>query len=253
MTISYFQTHRGYQIAYCQTNVQSGKEGLPTVVFLGGFKSDMAGTKAIYLEEECKKRGQGFVRFDYFGHGESEGRFVDGTIGRWTEDAADILDNIAHGDIILVGSSMGGWVSLLLLHRYAKRIKAFIGIAAAPDFTKEIEAELSDRQTEEMMENGLVKVPNEYSDDPYIFTRALIEDGRQQCVLDKVHSITTPMVLLQGKCDTSVPWEKALRIKEQFQGPQSDVIFIDDGDHRLSRDQDLALLGNVVERFTISD
>ncbi|MGH1404750.1 MAG: alpha/beta hydrolase [Alphaproteobacteria bacterium] len=250
MTISYFQTKRNYKIAYKKSEGRHEQSALPTVVFLGGFKSDMTGTKAVYLEEECKKRGQGFVRFDYFGHGESEGDFVDGTIGRWLEDAADILDNIVQGKIILVGSSMGGWISLLLLMRQTQRIHAFVGIAAAPDFTKEIEAELSDAQKQEMMETGLVKVPNDYSDDPYIFTRALIEDGRNRCVLDKTHQVDVPMVLLQGRCDTSVPWKKALRIKEHVQSPEAEIIFIDDGDHRLSRPQDLTLLGEVVERLT---
>ena len=243
MSASYHVTHKGIKLAYVHTQPSEKGGALPAVVFLGGFKSDMEGTKAIFLQEECKKRGQEFLRFDYSGHGQSDGAFVDGTIGIWKNDAIAVIDHVLQGrDMILVGSSMGGWISLRILMERPERIKGVIGIAPAPDFTKDIEAQLTDENREEIAATGRLEVPNDYSDDPYIFTKALIDDGREQSLLHLSAEINVPLTLIQGKCDTDVPWEKANKIDAVFDGPQNKVIFIDDGDHRLSRDQDLRII-----------
>jgi pimeloyl-ACP methyl ester carboxylesterase len=240
---------RGQKLAYVKTPPQETAKAMPWVVFLGGFKSDMTGTKAIFLEQHCRARGIGFVRFDYTGHGASEGRFEDGTISQWTEDAQDILDNIVDGDAVLVGSSMGGWIALNLLLRNPERIRGVVGIAAAPDFTQGIEPRMTPEQLQEFYQKGKISAPSAYGE-PYVYTRALIEDGRKNLLLDRQHNITVPLLLLQGMLDDAVPWETALRIRKKFHGPMTDVIIIEDGDHRLSRPQDLeslaATLGRIV-------
>ena len=252
MAVSYYTKDDGLKLAYVHVPASGEGENLPAVMFLGGFKSDMEGTKALYLEEQCRMRGQEFVRFDYSGHGESEGEFVDGTISAWAGDAWDILDNIVTRDVILVGSSMGGWISLLLLLERSECVKGVVGIAAAPDFTKDIEAEMSNAEQEMMERQGRLEVPNDYSDEPYIFTKALIEDGRERSLLNKTYRINVPLVLIQGKLDEDVKWEKAVLILTCFQGPDTQVVFVEEGDHRLSRDQDLALIGSHVTRLSTS-
>lgn len=248
MGVSFFQNCRGQKVAYVYSG--GGRNDLPTVMFLGGFKSDMSGTKALFLEAACRERGQSFVRFDYTGHGESEGDFEGGTIGKWRDDATEVLDKVTQGDVILVGSSMGGWISLLLLQERRKRIKGVIGIAAAPDFTREVEAQMTNEQKEIMLKTGRLEVPSDYGDEPYVFTRDLIEDGRAQSLLDTQQKCDVPMILLQGKMDADVPWQKALRIAEVFGAENTQVIFIEDGDHRLSREQDLALLDQAVRKLS---
>lgn len=246
MSIEFLQTDRGYKLAYRYLPAAQDKSGLPVVVFIHGFKSDMDGTKSMFLEDLCRTKGQGFLRFDCYGHGKSEGDFEKGTIGQWKQDVLDMLDNIAQGDVILVGSSMGGWLALLALLERPERVQRLIGIAAAPDFTKEIEGKFTPQQQQEMLEHGLVRVPNEYSSDPYVFTKALIEDGLDHCLLDDTYNISASIRLLQGKQDDAVPWEKALRIEKCFKGPDTQVTLIDDGDHSLSRECDLQLLEKAI-------
>ncbi len=241
MSISYFTKNNKGKLAYVHIKPINNSK-LPAIIFLGGFKSDMDGTKSLYIEQQCKKRGQEFLRFDYSGHGKSDGKFIDGTISSWKNDALAILDNIIKTDVILVGSSMGGWISLLLLLERQSRIKGVVGIAAAPDFTKDIEVQLTDQQLEIIKEKGRIEVPNDYSDEPYIFTHDLIEDGRKQSLLGKSYNVSVPIILIQGKLDISVPWKKAIKIKECFNGEEAEIIFIDDGDHRLSRSQDLEII-----------
>lgn len=248
----YFTKSNGEKLAYHHTKATEVGAHLPAVMFLGGFKSDMMGTKALFLEAQAKQRGQEFVRFDYRGHGQSDGEFEEGTIGAWAEDAMDILDHIVTDDVILVGSSMGGWVSLLLLLNRTQRVLGMVGIAAAPDFTKDIEAELSSEQKDVIEKDGRLEVPNDYDDNPYVFTKALLDDGALNCVLNKEQTVSRPMTLLQGKQDADVPWQKALKIKDVFSACDVDVIFIDDGDHRLSRDQDLQLIDNAVQALSRS-
>lgn len=244
MGVAHLINGRGQKIAYVYA--QGLNTSLPCVMFLGGFKSDMSGTKAVFLEAQCRARGQSFVRFDYTGHGVSDGKFEEGTIGAWRDDARDVFEKITQEDVVLVGSSMGGWISLLFLREGLSRIKGVIGIAAAPDFTLGIENLMTDSQKKIMQEKGRLEVPSEYSDQPYIFTKALLDDGRENCVLQESREIAVPLILLQGKMDSDVPWQKALRIADTFQGKDTEVIFIEDGDHRLARDQDLELLDRMV-------
>ena len=259
MKPSYLYREDKPRLAFFYTAPDRGKTGgnLPMVMFLGGFKSDMGGSKATYLEESCKKRGQAYLRFDYSGHGLSGGDFTDGSIGQWKEDALDVLDHVVKQEspdkgVILIGSSMGGWIAMHLLLERDKLIKAMIGIAAAPDFTKWIEEKLSDAQKEIIDEQGFVNIPNDYSDQPYVITKKLLKDGREQFLLNKKHSINAPITLIQGKKDKDVPWQTAIEIKNHFQGSPINIIFVDDGDHRLSRIQDLKLIDKELEKMSRS-
>ncbi len=222
---------------------------LPTVVFLGGFKSDMNGTKAQFLEQTCRARGQAYLRFDYRGHGQSEGAFTQGCIGLWFEDALRIIDERTQGPLLLVGSSMGGWIGLLVARAGAARLKAFIGIAAAPDFTKEIWQGLDEAQLKTLMAQGVVYIPHAYGQEPYVITKLLLEDGGRHFLLEGALALMLPVRLLQGMHDNDVPWQTAFRIKKALQegGNQDvEVLLVEDGDHRLSREADLALLDQQV-------
>lgn len=247
MDIQFLKSAGHEDLAYVYTPPDdNGGKDYPYAMFLPGFRSDMDGTKALYLEEACRKRGQGFIRFDYSGHGRSGGRFEDGTIGRWKEDARAILDHLVPQGrkAVLVGSSMGGWIALLLAKERPESLAGLIGLAAAPDFTLGIEAEMSAGQTEEMAARGLISVANEYSDEPYIFTKALIDDGRENLFLNgTVYDFPFPVRLIQGMKDSDVEWQTAHRIKNALSGDaDADVLLIEEGDHRLSRPQDLDLI-----------
>ncbi|MBN9561142.1 MAG: alpha/beta hydrolase [Alphaproteobacteria bacterium] len=214
----------------------------PTVVFLPGFKSDMTGDKATMLAGFCAERGQAMLRFDYSGHGASGGRFEDGTISRWREDALAAIDQMAPGRIVLVGSSMGGWLALLAALARPERISALIGIAAAPDFTETLMWEaMTFEERGILMRNGKLLVPSQYGE-PYPVTRALIEDGRAHLLLDKPIPLACPVRLIHGQRDPDVPWELSLRIAEQVSSDDAQVILVKGGDHRLSRPGDLDLL-----------
>ena len=230
-------------LAYVHVPATDAGRGLPLVMFCGGYRSDMQGTKALYLQELCEKRGQGYVRFDYAGHGSSEGAFEDGTIGSWSEDALDILDHIADGSTIVVGSSMGGWMALLLGKKRSGVVQGIVGIAAAPDFSEDIFARLSADQQEALMTEGSVKVPNDYSDEPYNYTKVFYEEAKAHLLLNDVQNVDFPIRLVQGMKDKDVPWETASTIQNNYTGGDVDIIFIDDGDHRLSRPEDLDMIG----------
>lgn len=218
----------------------------PGVVFLGGFNSDMTGTKAEFLAGWCEARGTPFLRFDYSGHGTSGGRFADGTIGRWTEDAACVIGALAEGPQVLVGSSMGGWIALLLAARRRVPVRAILGIAPAPDFTEDLMwAEFTPDQRASIERDGAWLRPSDYGD-PYPITRALIEDGRQHLLLRGPLALDAPVRILQGMADPDVPWRHALRIADALAGGDARVTLIKDGDHRLSRPLDLALLGETL-------
>jgi pimeloyl-ACP methyl ester carboxylesterase len=219
----------------------------PTVVFLGGLRSDMTGTKALFLDAWCRARGQGFLRFDYTGHGASDGRFEDGTIGAWTADALAVLDHLTDGPVVLVGSSMGGWVMLNLARARRDRVAALLGIAAAPDFTEDL---LWDRWDEArraaLMRDGVVREDNPYDPEGYPYTRALIEDGRRHLHLRGPIPFAGPVRLLHGQRDEAVPWQTSLRIAERLVAEDVQVTLVKDGDHRLSRPEDLSLLGRTL-------
>jgi pimeloyl-ACP methyl ester carboxylesterase len=218
----------------------------PTVVFLTGFRSDLTGDKATALAAFCAERGVGTLRFDYSGHGASGGDFLDGTIGAWAADALAAIDALTAGPLLLVGSSMGGWIGLLTAVARPDRVAALIGIAAAPDFTQRLMWEAmapSERAT--LQRDGVLYVPSRYGD-PTPITRALIEDGANHLVLTGRIPIHCPVRLLHGQADPDVPWELALRIAEQVETADVRVILVKDGDHRLSRPADLALLRQTV-------
>jgi pimeloyl-ACP methyl ester carboxylesterase len=217
----------------------------PGVVFLGGFNSDMTGSKAEDLSAFCAGQGRAFLRFDYSGHGTSGGRFEDGTIGRWAADAAAVLDALTEGPQILVGSSMGGWIALLLALRRPGRVAGLVGIAAAPDFTTRIEAALPPEIRAILDRDGVWHRPSAYGD-PYPITRALLEEGRRHLLLDAPVRIDVPVRLLHGQQDPDVPWELSLQTAAALTGQDVEVTLVKDGDHRLSRPQDLRLLRRVL-------
>jgi pimeloyl-ACP methyl ester carboxylesterase len=219
---------------------------LPIVVFLPGFSSDMTGAKATALAAFCAARGQALLRLDYSGHGASGGAFTDGTIGRWTEDALCVIDRVTQGPLLLVGSSMGGWIALLVALARPNRIAALAGIAAAPDFTERLMWDaMTVEERHRLMREGVLTVPSPYGD-PQRITRALIEEGRSHLLLGAPVPLACPVRLLHGQRDEDVPWELALRLAEQIEGEDVQVTLIKDGDHRLSRPADLALLSRTV-------
>lgn len=242
MTCHFIERIPKIQLAYRYTQPQKDNNTSPGVVFLPGFKSDMQGSKASYLEGWCADQNLNFLRFDYSGHGESGGNFTEGTIGSWYADAKFIIENVTRGPQILVGSSMGGWISLLLGMRVPKCVAGLVLIAPAPDFTSEIEAQLTKMGHIEMLhDQGYVEIPSDY-DEPYIFTKDLIEDGKDHLMLHQPITYEGPVRILQGKQDTSVPWEKALKIKSLCTSGDVEITFIEHGDHSLSRAQDLEIL-----------
>lgn len=225
----------------------------PGVMFLGGFMSDMSGIKATTLERHCRDAGRAFVRFDYFGHGESDGRFEDGTIGRWRDDALTVLDEATHGPQILVGSSMGGWVMLLVALARPTRVRALLGLAPAPDFTEDLLYAGFDPETRARLEReGVVNLPSDYGEQPYPITRRLIVEARQHLVLNAPIPIDCPVELFQGMADADVPWRHALRLTERITAGNVTVTFIKDGDHRLSRPQDLARFCSALDALALS-
>ncbi|MBO6717091.1 MAG: alpha/beta hydrolase [Rhizobiaceae bacterium] len=225
---------------------RSGKA--PGVVWLGGYKSDMAGTKADTLDRWAADNGHAFTRHDYSGHGESGGRFEDGTISRWLNESLAVFERFTDGPQILVGSSMGGWIALRMaqeLHKAGKgeRLAGMLLIAPAPDFTIELmEPQLTEAQRRALEEQGYFEEPSEYSDQPNVYTRALLEDGRKNRVLTGHLETHCPVHILQGMADPDVPHTHAQKLVDQLSSDDVTLTLIPDGDHRLSRPQDLELL-----------
>ncbi|MGH7043131.1 MAG: alpha/beta fold hydrolase [Acetobacteraceae bacterium] len=225
----------------------------PTVVFLPGFRSDMTGDKASHLARLCAGRGQALLRLDYSGHGASGGRFEDGTIGLWTADALAVIDRLTSGPLILVGSSMGGWIALRVALARPARVAGLLGLAAAPDFTERLMWDaMAPPERARLLADGVLHVPGQYGP-PTPITRALIEDGRRHLLLDAPIPIRCPVRLLHGQADPDVPWETSLRLAALITGSDVRVILVKDGDHRLSRPADLALLAGVLGPFLGED
>ncbi len=225
-----------------------GEKDFPTLVFLPGFRSDMNGNKAQYLAQQCQKRSQSCLLLDYSGHGESGGKFEEGSIGKWTKDALSVIDHATSGPLIVVGSSMGGWIALHAALARKERVVGMVGIAAAPDFTRDIKKKLSDQYKNDLEHQGFFAVPSEYGED-LIITQRLLEDGENQCLLDRQHDLAIPITLIQGKLDPDVPWKRAEEIKASLPQAQVEIVYIEDGDHRLSREQDLRLIDESVEKM----
>ena len=215
----------------------------PGVIFMGGFLSDMTGSKALTLEAWCRQQGLAFVRFDYHGHGASSGRFEDGTIGRWSEDAIAVLDQLTQGPQILIGSSMGAWMMLLTALARPQRIAGLIGIAAAPDFTEDLLWQGLDKSKQSrLLIEGMILLPSDYNETPYPITLELIEEARQHLLLRETLPLSCPVRLLHGMNDSDVPWETSIRLAQQLNSDDVQVTLVKDGDHRLSEPQNLALL-----------
>jgi pimeloyl-ACP methyl ester carboxylesterase len=215
----------------------------PGVVFLCGFNSDMSGTKAASLDAFCAARGHAFLRFDYFAHGVSSGDFADVTIGRLLADTLAVIDKQTEGKLVLVGSSIGGWLMLLAALARPERVKALIGIAAAPDATEDLMWQrMSFELREDVITKGAVRVPSKYSDSGYLITRKLIEEARGHLVMRSPLEIDRPVRLLHGMLDPDVPFETSLSLADRLTGSDVQVTLIKDGDHRLSRTQDIELL-----------
>lgn len=226
----FFDSPEGRRIAYEQTAGQG-----VGVVFLGGFRSDMQGTKAVALHEWAQRAGRPFLRMDYSGHGQSSGLFEQGSIGDWCQDAASVIAALTKGPQLLVGSSMGGWIALLLARQMPEKLAGLVGIAAAPDFTENgFWAGFDLDQRDRLMREGRLELPSDYDDGPYVITRRLIEDGRHCLLFNQALSLPMPVRLLQGTADADVPVDWALRLLDHGQGPDIRLVLVKDADHRFS-------------------
>jgi pimeloyl-ACP methyl ester carboxylesterase len=235
----------GRRIAFRLTEGQG-----PWVVFLGGFRSDMTGTKATHLEAWAREGGRAFLRFDYTGHGASSGRFEEGTIGAWAADAEAAVARLTGGPVILVGSSMGGWIALLVAQRI-DRVAGLVGIAAAPDFTEDLMwARFTEAERRELTERGHITRPSAYAEEPDIITRALIEDGRRHLVLRHPLDLAFPVRLLHGTDDPDVPPAVALRLLDHATGPDMRLTLVKGADHRFSSPDCLDLIAAAVEEVS---
>ena len=243
MEQAFLDTDAGRRLAY---NLTPGRG--PTVVFLGGLKSDKEGSKALHLEAWARDSGQGFLRFDYSGHGSSSGEFTDGCIGDWAADARAMLEAVTEGPLVLVGSSMGGWVSLLMARAMPERLAGLITIAGAPDFTEKMWAGFSDAQRAEMQATGQVVLPSEYGE-PYVYTRRLIEDGRDQQVLTAPLRLDVPVRILHGAADDVVDTSVALELFDHLEGDDIRLDLVKGADHRFSDDRCLELITARVEEI----
>ncbi len=219
----------------------------PGIVFLGGFKSDMEGTKALWLEDWARARGRAFLRFDYSGHGQSSGAFTEGCIGDWAEDARAVLDALTDGPQLLVGSSMGGWIALLLARACPERVAGMVTVAAAPDFTEDsMWAGFDEDARRRIITEGQIALPSEYGD-PYIITRRLIEDGRDHLVLRSPLDLPFPVRFLQGTADEDVDKSVALRLLDHATGPDMRLTLVHGADHRFSDPDCLELIGAALD------
>lgn len=239
-----FLEQGGVKLAYRRTEGDADRAG---VVWLGGFHSDMLGEKASVLHARCREDGRAFLRFDYLGHGESGGAFADGTIGRWRSDALAMLDRLTAGPQVLVGSSMGGWMSLLVALARPERVKALVLLAPAPDFTDKLMwAGFDESQRMQIMEEGNWTRSSAYDPAGYPITRDLIVEGRTWNVMDGEIAIDVPVRILQGGLDPDVPWTHSLDLADKLRSEDVVWSLIKDGDHRLSRPQDIARMVETV-------
>lgn len=242
-----FPRVNGENIAFLVDGPAGGSSGQTGLLWLGGFKSDMTGTKAEALARWAGRTKRRLVRFDYFGHGQSSGRFVDGTIGRWIDDAIAVFDELTEGPQILVGSSMGGWITLHLALARPERVKAIVLIAPAPDFTEELMwKNFTPEIRETLVREGIYREPSDYGE-PYEITMRLVEEGRNHLLLGSPINLTIPVRILQGMKDKDVPWSHAVRLVETLAGGDVTLALSKTGDHSLSTPQDLNRLEQVIE------
>jgi pimeloyl-ACP methyl ester carboxylesterase len=257
----------GTALAYCATPVQASDTDTPTVrapgvVFLGGFMSDMTGQKATVLEAWARETGRAFLRLDYSGHGASDGAFRDGTIGRWRDDALTVIRHAGqtvpglHDNLVLVGSSMGGWIATLVAKALngdatgTQRVAGLVTIAAAADFTEDLlPARLGPQALAQIAETGFYKAPSEYAEEPYVITSDLLAEGHNHLVLKTPLALNIPVRLIHGTADPDVPWTQSQKLMNALTSDDVELILIKDGDHRLSAPHDLARMVGVVERL----
>lgn len=228
----------------------SHQEGLaPGILFCAGFNSNMQGDKAQCLEAWCAEQGRQYTRFDYSGHGESSGLFEEGTIGQWRDDALAILDRVTAGPQVIVGSSMGGWIMLLVTLLRPERVAGLVGIATAPDFTEALrEKGLSQAQLQQLAETGFCNIPNCYDDgQPYRISQHLLDEGREHLLLYGELAIDTPVRLIQGQLDDDVPWQHALEVASRLRSTDVELQLVKSGDHRLSSPADLARMIRTID------
>ncbi len=243
MMSEYLDIPAGRRIAFQRS---SGRG--PGVVFLGGFKSDMTGTKAAWLHDWAREQNRAFLRFDYSGHGDSSGSFEEGCIGDWFQDAHQVIEALTDGPQVLVGSSMGGWIALLVARAMPQRVAGLVTIAAAPDFTQQgFWAGFDDAQRQTLLRAGRIELPSDYSDQPYVITRRLIEDGRDHLVMDQPLPLSVPVRMLQGTADADVPVDWAMRLLGHAAGDDIRLTLVKGADHRFSTPECLRLIGQSID------
>lgn len=220
----------------------------PMVIFMPGFFSNMHGTKATFLAQKCKERGQSYIRFDYRGHGQSDGKFEDGTFTDWLNDTLLVLDELTEAPVTAVGSSMGGWIALLAALKRPQKIRRLIGIATSPDFTEDIwHRRMSAEQRELMDRQGFIQQPSDYRDDPVIITKKLLDSGKEHLLLNQSSiNLDIPVILIHGKKDADVLWQKSQQLHQLIGKEKCELILVEDGEHRMSREEDLRLIEKVV-------
>lgn len=240
---AYIKDAKGRRLAYRKTE---GKP--PCVIFMGGFMSDMEGTKAAFLEQHCTRRGLGYLRFDYSGHGASEGEVKESTIGGWLGDALTVIDRLSKGPLVLIGSSLGGWIAFLAARARAKRVKGLIGLAPALDFTERLLWEnLSSAKRRVLVAEGEISVPSGYDESPYVFTRELIEEGRKHLLLKSPLKLPMPVRIIHGLKDRDVPHDLSLEIMKRLDSPDFALELVGGAGHRLSEKNDLARLARTLD------
>ncbi len=238
------QTPAGTTLAYAHTPGRT-----PTLVFLPGFRSDMTGEKATMLAAHAQSLGHASLRLDYSGHGASTGAFEHGTIGLWTQNALQVIDHATQGPLLIVGSSMGGWIALLAALARPARVTALVGIAPAPDFTETLIWQNLDQPARAALQrDGMLRTPGPHGGDQVI-TAALIEEARNHLLLNAPIPLACPVRLLHGLRDADVPWQTSLTLADRLQSPNVQITLIKDGEHRLSRPQDLALLRATIDEL----
>ncbi len=249
--ISFWKTENGVNLAY--ELVAGTSENAPTVVFLCGFLSALSGTKACYFRDECVQNGWPYLRFDYSGHGASSGNFEDGSIGDWSRDTIGLIDAVTEGPLILIGSSMGGWIMLhavpALNTAKSDRVVALLGIAAAPDFTQDRNRFLTHSQRVTIAQEGRVELPSQYSEQPYVITRKLLEDGDAQSLLHEPVKIDCPVHLIHGMQDSDVPWQTSLKLSERLVSKDVTLTLLKDSQHRLSEPHELEVISDALKKL----
>jgi len=238
----------GTHITY---SIQSGKS--PYVVFLHGLMSDMNGTKALAIEEHLKKIGNGYIRFDCRGHGESGGEFPNFGINDWAEDASLIITELTSDPVVLIGSSMGGWSMLLTAINHPEKVLGLIGIAAAPDFTEDILCKLNKENLKLLSLNGFVEIPSEYDESPYIISKILMDSGKNNLLLNHEISITCPVHLFHGSNDEDVPFETSLKLMKNLKSDDVQLTLVKNSNHQFSTDSDLKLIITSINKMLSLD